>query len=84
MFTFEMRASLHHPRNGHSVCAVGITHLVVTGTRIGNGASCEIMDIKANKWSMLPEMNVARHYHSSCSFNQSKVFVFCGIEQQSK
>lgn len=83
-FNFEVRAMMKYARNGHSVCAVGQTHLVVAGTRIGNGASSEIMDIKADKWSDLPDLNTGRYYHSSCSFNSSKVFLFCGIEQATK
>jgi hypothetical protein len=57
---------------------------VVAGTRIGNGASSEILDIKDNTWSNLPDLNIGRYYHSSCSFNANKVFIFCGIEQATK
>jgi hypothetical protein len=79
-FTFEVKAVMNHARNGHSVCVMGQKYLVVAGTRIGNGASSEIFDIKDNSWSDLPDLNTGRYYHSSCSFNNSKVFVFCGIE----
>jgi N-acetylneuraminic acid mutarotase len=42
------------------------------------------MNIKENKWTELPDLNTGRYYHSSCSFNESKVFVFCGIEHMTK
>lgn len=70
-FTFEVKAMMKHARNGHSVCGVGQAQLVVAGTRIGNGASTEIYNIKENSWSDLPDLNIGRYYHSSCSFNNS-------------
>lgn len=33
---------------------------------------------------MLAPMNTARHYHSSCSFQERSVYVFCGISNESK
>jgi hypothetical protein len=77
-------ANMKYARNGHAVCAVKNSHLVVTGTRIGKGSTCEIFNIETNTWSDLPEMNLGRYYHSSCSFNSTKIFVFCGIEAISK
>lgn len=68
-FKLECVADMKLPRNGHAVCAVGQTHLVVTGTRIGNGKTAEMLNIKEDKWTDLPEMNYGRYYHSSCSFN---------------
>lgn len=45
VFTFESLAELKYARNGHSVCNVSDTHLVVTGTRIGKATTCEIYNI---------------------------------------
>jgi hypothetical protein len=70
---------MRDPRHGHSACAVGDKYICVTGGRIGTGTTCEMFDIKANKWSMLSEMATKRHYHSSCAFEGRSVFVFCGI-----
>ena len=57
---------------------------MVTGTRIEDGSTCEVYDVKEDRWSQLPKLNSGRYYHSSCSFNDSKVFVFCGLESLSK
>ena len=83
-FKLDLLASCKHPRNGHGITNVGSSQVVVTGTRIGNGATCEAYDVKSNKWSDLPELNNGRYYHSSCTFNQKQVFVFCGLCTTSK
>lgn len=80
LFAFDSLADLKYQRNGHSVCNVNDTHLVVSGTRVGKSNTCEIYSIKDNTWSDLPELNQGRYYHSSCCFNGTKVFVFCGVE----
>lgn len=85
VYTFSALASMKHPRHGHSACAVSDKHIVVTGSRIDKaGPMCEIFDVKMNKWADLPQLRMARHYHSSCAFNASQIFVFCGIQNQSK
>lgn len=35
-------------------------------------------------WFEMPDLNVGRHYHSSCGFNDKAVYVFCGIANQSR
>ena len=27
----------------------------------------------------MPDLNIGRYYHSSCSFNDRFIYVFCGI-----
>jgi hypothetical protein len=70
---------MKYARHGHSACGVGEKYIVVTGGRIGDGNTCEIYDVGLNKWSDLPRLNTKRHYHSSCAFENSSVFAFCGI-----
>ena len=83
-FKLELLQSCKYARNGHAITSLNNTQVIVTGTRIGNGATCESFDVRANKWTDLPMLNNGRYYHSSCSFNQSKVFVFCGLCATSK
>ena len=35
-------------------------------------------------WFEMPELNVGRHYHTSCTFNDRFIYVFCGIENKSR
>jgi N-acetylneuraminic acid mutarotase len=35
-------------------------------------------------WWEIPDLNVARHYHSSCTFAEQYVYVFCGINNSTK
>jgi hypothetical protein len=73
-------SSTKYARNGHAICAISSTQsVIVTGTRIDAGNTCEMLSIKENKWQELPELKNGRYYHSSCSFNDSRVFVFCGL-----
>lgn len=58
--------------------------MVVSGTRINDGSTCEVYEIKSDKWEDLPNMKNGRYYHSSCSFNGEKVFVFCGLCSKTK
>lgn len=78
-YVFQLRADMKYARHGHSACGVGEKFLVVTAGRIGDGNTCEIYDVGLNKWQDLPKLNTKRHYHSSCAFENSSVFVFCGI-----
>lgn len=78
---------LKYGRHGHSVCAVGNKYLVVTGSRCEDDKAyerCEQYNIDMDLWFDLPSLNIGRHYHSSCSFNESIVYVFCGIAQSGR
>jgi len=35
-------------------------------------------------WFELPDLNIGRHYHSSCSFYDKSVYVFCGIANNTR
>lgn len=83
-FSLQLMASCKYQRNGHGICALGQKFVVVTGTRIGNGKTVEMYSVKDNSWEDLPHMNSGRYYHSSASFNEAKVFVFCGLEATTK
>lgn len=82
-----LKARMAYPRHGHSACAVGSTHILVTGSRKDQSKSahkCELYDIAHNKWSEVSMLNQGRHYHASCDFNGDLVYVFCGISNQTK
>ena len=81
------RDKLKSARQGHSVCALGTRFLVVSGSRIDHedaGQKCEMYNINMDLWWEIPSLNVARHYHSSCSFGENLVYVFCGINNATK
>jgi hypothetical protein len=35
-------------------------------------------------WFEMPDLNVGRHYHSSCSFADKMIYVFCGIANHTR
>ena len=35
-------------------------------------------------WFDMPDLNVGRHYHSSCTFDDKMVYVFCGIANHTR
>jgi hypothetical protein len=79
--------NLKYPRQGHSLCALGLNSLVVTGSRCdldGAGKRAEMYKIKENTWTTLPDLNIARHYHSSTSFKDKAIYIFCGINNLTK
>lgn len=83
-FKCRERANLLFARHCHAACSSdNDTHLVVTGN-MPNGddnsltKKAERFDIRRNKWTELPELNVGRSQHSSCSVG-SATYVFCGL-----
>ena len=87
MFDCLSLDELKYGRHGHSICAIGDKFLVVTGSRCEDDRAferCEQYSISLDVWYDLPSLNVGRHYHSSCSFNESIVYVFCGIAQSGR
>jgi hypothetical protein len=86
-FTFVKRDSMKHPRHGHSVCWFGEKFIVVTGSRKEKNNSqlkAEMYNTDIDLWFEMPDMNVGRHYHSSCSFMDRFVYVFCGIANKTR
>jgi len=59
------------------VCSFGDDGIVVTGSMYDLG-TCEYFDVNLNNWLELPKLKENRYYHSSCSFNGTDVYVFCG------
>jgi hypothetical protein len=84
LYTFQTRADLKYARHGHSACSIADKYIAVTAGRIGDGNTCEIYDVNTNKWNDLPKLNTKRHYHSSCVFENSSLFVFCGINNDNR
>lgn len=82
-----MRDKMRHPRHGHSATWFGEKFIVVTGSRKEKGQSqvkCEMYNSDLDIWFDMPDLNVGRHYHSSCQFQERLVYVFCGIANQNR
>mmetsp|Transcript_10067 Transcript_10067/g.15395 ORF Transcript_10067/g.15395 Transcript_10067/m.15395 type:complete len:165 (-) Transcript_10067:202-696(-) len=78
---------MKHPRHGHSAVWFGEKFIVVTGSRKEKNNSqvkCEMFNSDLDMWFELPDMNVGRHYHSSCAFTEKSVYVFCGIANHTR
>jgi len=78
---------MKHPRHGHSACWFGDKFVVVSGSRKEKNSSqmkCEMYNSDIDLWFEMPDLNVGRHYHSSCGFKEQSVYVFCGIANQTK
>ena len=44
----------------------------------------EVYNVELDLWFEVSSLNEGRHYHSSTSFNDKSIFVFCGISQETK
>ena len=78
---------MKHPRHGHSACWFGDKFMMISGSRKEKNNSqvkCEMYNSELDLWYESPDLNIGRHYHSSCSFKDSFLFVFCGIENSTK
>ena len=78
---------MKYARHGHSCASLGEIFVVVTGSRkdVNNAQSrCEIFNSDENQWYEMGQMNNGRHYHSSCSYNNAYIYIFCGISNASK
>ena len=86
-FNFLKRDSMKHPRHGHSACWFGEKFIVVTGSRKEKNNSqvkCEMYNSDIDLWFEMPDLNVGRHYHSSCAFADKNIYVFCGIANHTR
>lgn len=86
-YQMTKRDSMKHPRHGHSVTWLGEKFVVVTGSRKEKNDSqrkSECYNSDIDLWFELPDMNVGRHYHSSCSFQDRFVYIFCGIANKTR
>lgn len=78
---------MKHPRHGHSACWFSEKFIVVTGSRKEKNNSqskCEMFNADIDLWFEMPDLNVGRHYHSSCAMRDRYIYVFCGIANQSR
>ena len=94
--TFELKeenlnlaalANLKYPRHGHSLAQISSSFIYCIGSRKDDGASAravEVFNVEANSWSEMPSLTEGRHYHSSTSFNDQQIYVFCGISADTK
>jgi hypothetical protein len=67
--TIEKKDNMRFPRHGHSACWFSDKFLVVTGSRKEKNNShkkCEMYNSDLDIWFDMPDLNVGRHYHSSC------------------
>ena len=86
-YKLEARAKMQYARHGHSCCSLGENFVIVTGSRKDIDGACkqtELYNTQLDKWTTLQPMSAGRHYHSSCSFQNKYVYVFCGISNETK
>ena len=82
-----VRDKMKYARHGHSACSLGEKFIVVTGSRKEEENAhmkCEQYNVDIDIWFDLPNLNEGRHYHSSCSFRDRFVYLFCGISNTTK
>ena len=80
-------ANLKYPRHGHSLAQISSNFIYCIGSRKDDGASAravEMYNVEKNTWSEMPALTEGRHYHSSTSFNDQAIYVFCGISADTK
>ena len=83
-YEFFPRTDMLYSRVGHSACSLGDDGIVVTGSKVPDVTNtCEYFNANTSIWLELPKLQEARYYHSSCSFNGSLVYVFCGSDPKS-
>ena len=78
---------MKHPRHGHSACWFSDKFVVVTGSRKEKNNSqmkCEMYNSDIDLLFEMPDLNIGRHYHSSCVFGDRSVYVFCGIANKTR
>jgi len=58
--------------------------IYVLGGMSGNRSldSCEVYNIKEDKWAEIPKLSTARQSFSACAFNEKYIFVFGGKKLQ--
>jgi len=86
-YNFIKRDSMKHPRHGHSAIWFGSKFIVVTGSRKEKNDSqsrCEMYNSDIDLWFEMPNLNVGRHYHSSCQFSERFIYIFCGIANKTR
>lgn len=86
-YELEQRKKMKFPRHGHSCCTMGENYIFVTGSRKDvdkSSSRCEVYDCRSDNWVELAQFNQGRHYHSSCSFQNQYVYIFCGISNETK
>lgn len=81
----QSRASMIHPRQEHSICAVpSAKSVLATGACVSNqrkgSQTSELYLVDENKWVELPRLQRVRQRHASCAIGLT-VYVFCGLER---
>lgn len=86
-YSMMKKANMKFSRHGHAACNFLGKYMIVSGSRKDNykaSASCEAYVLATDTWVELPMMTQPRHYHSMNAFNNSYVYVFCGISNLNK
>ena len=86
-YAYSSKARMKYARHGHSCAALGENHIIVTGSRKDVDRApfrTECYDVRVDRWYEMADIKQGRHYHSSCSFENSWVYIFCGISNESK
>lgn len=81
------KAKMKYARHGHSCCSLGEYFVIATGSRKDVDRApfrTEVYDVRSDRWTELADIKQGRHYHSSCSFADNSVYIFCGISNETK
>ena len=66
-------------RTLHKIVELNSKYLVVTGGYYGSSMSdCELYNMEEDEWTLLPQLNNARHKHMSCAFEKKWIYVYSG------
>jgi hypothetical protein len=86
-YNYQAKSKMKYARHGHSCCGLGENYIIVTGSRKDVDRApfrTELYDTRSDRWVELGDIKAGRHYHSSCSFQSSHVYIFCGISNETK
>jgi hypothetical protein len=86
-FVFKDKSRMQYARHGHAVIGIADTYIMVSGSRkevSGASQKVELYDTNQDEWMELQNLNEGRHYHSCANFENSFMYIFGGIQNQSK
>ena len=86
-YVMDQKDRMKYARHGHSCCSLGENFIIVTGSRKDTDKApnrTEVFNTNQNRWVELAMFTQGRHYHSSCSFQNKYIYIFCGISNETK
>jgi len=70
-----------HAHGYHTLTPVGNQSLIAAGGAGNDVLSnrCELYEISTDQWKALPNLNIARAYHSGCCVGEKTLYIFAGF-----